>query len=168
MSKFNLEVRALDRLTGNVYEVRKDELSKFINYYNEQVEEINECKKQKQDLMKSISDMNEENMFLKKENEKMKEYIRRLENTKVLDAELGKDSVVSKQDKIIKELEKNNEMLLKKFESMEKLYLEKISELMGKNISVKSIEKTIKESIEKTLDELLNTPETDFNFDIKG
>ena len=167
MSKFNLEVRALDKLTGNVYEVRKDELSKFINYYNEKIEELKVCQEQKQKLMKSNSDINERNLFLETENRRMKDYIKRLENSQVLDAEIGKDSVVAKQDKIIKELEKNNEKLLKKFELMEKLYLEKINELMG-NVSEKSIEKTIKESIKNTLEELLNYPETEFNFEIKG
>jgi len=167
MSKFNLEVRALDKLTGNVYEVRKDELSKFINYYNEKIEELEECKSQKQDLMKSKSDINEKNLFLETENRRMKDYIKRLENSQVLDSEIGKNSVVSKQDKIIKELEKNNEKLLKKIKAMEELYLEKISELMG-NVSKKSIEKTIKDSVKNTLEELLNYPETEFNFEIKG
>lgn len=153
MAKFNLTPNTLDKIKGNTILVKKDELEKFAKYATELRDklEVSEIKVEqfKEQFKKQFQERIEE---LEKENKDLKKKL----NQKILDEEIGKESIASKLDKENKKLKENLNSLEKKYERMEKIYLEKIKELLdNNNISLKNeVSKEIKDIKEILKNEL--------------
>ena len=146
MALFDLNPTTLDKMRGNTLIVKKDELEKFVEYTK--------------DLKDKCKNLEEDNNKLIKQNKELKRKL----NQKILDLEVGKDSKLSKTEKENTELKNRVQELENKYNNMEKMYLEKIKELL--NETDKSITKTIKNSIREEFQNLEKPTGTGFEIRI--
>jgi len=156
--KFNLKPTSLDKLKGNIVNVKYSGLKEFAKVFEKISEENIELKEKLE--------------ILEKENQELK---RRL-NKEILSEELGPDSEIVKMEKENKTLKEKLDNIQKSFKVMEKLYLSEIKDLKETLLSVKKeckenngISKIIKSTIREEFDKL-NEPvkDCDFEINIKG
>jgi predicted nuclease with TOPRIM domain len=135
--QFKLTPTTLDKLKGNVVQVKLSELNKFADTFKEIVEENDKLKEVIEQLETEKENLNKEL------------------NQKILNSEIGTNNYVSKIENENEELKDKIDRLTASFKAMETLYLEEIKKLSQKvdntNIS-KVIKDTLKSEFEK-LDE---------------
>ena len=154
--KFYITPSMIDKLKGNVLEVKKSELDRLAETFKKIV-------KENEDLTKKCEDLEKENRNLKKES-----------NDKILSNEIGYGKLAAKIENENNILKSKIDSLQKVITTMEKLYLDEIKDLKMKlksnnlgNIKAEirnEIEVGIKESIKKLSEESIEVGE---NFDIE-